>query len=62
MFSFNVTADQLIPIGIFTLVLLAAWVAMRFIFKIEKKLFLYGLGAVVVFGVVLVMMRILTQP
>lgn len=56
-----ITTDLLIRIGIFTLVMLGVWVAMKFILKIGKKVFLWGLGSIAVFAVVLAVMRILTQ-
>jgi hypothetical protein len=55
-----ITAELLRSIGIYTLILLVVWVGMRFIFKLTMKVFLWGLGAIVVLGIVLIVMRYLT--
>lgn len=55
------TTDLLIRIGIFTLVLLVVWVAMRFLLKVDRKVFLWGLGSIAALAAILFLMRMISR-
>jgi hypothetical protein len=55
-----ITSNQLTQIGIYTLILVLIWLAMRFLFRIAKRIFIFGCGAILVLGLLLILMKFLT--
>jgi hypothetical protein len=56
----TITTNQLTQIGIYTLILILIWLAMRFFLRIAKRIFVFGCGAILVLGLLLVLMKLLT--
>lgn len=59
--TLGLTTEMLRQIGIYVLILAVVWIAMRFIFNIARKVFLFGCGSILVLGVVLILMRVFTE-
>ena len=55
----QITTDQIINIVIFVVVLVVVWTILKAILRFTMKMFAFGCGALVVFGIVLFLMRIL---
>jgi hypothetical protein len=58
---FQIDANQLIRIAVFVVILLVVWAVMRMILRFTLRLFTFGCGAILVFGLVLILMRLFTQ-
>ena len=54
-----VTFHDLVNVAFFVVVLLLAWGVLKVLFRLAWKLFLFGLGAILVLGVLLAIMRYL---
>jgi len=54
-----VTIQDLVNVAFFVVVLLLVWGIFKVLFRIAWKLFLFGLGAILVLGVILAIMRFL---
>ncbi len=57
----ELNVDQIVRIAVFVAILLVVWVVMRAILRFTLRFFAFGCGAILVLGVVLVLMRILSQ-
>jgi hypothetical protein len=55
-----ITSNELTQIGIYTLILVLIWLAMRFLLRIAKRIFIFGCGAILVLGLLLILMKFLT--
>ena len=55
-----ITSNQLTQIGIYMLILVLIWLAMRFLLRIAHRIFIFGCGAILVLGLLLVLMKYLT--
>jgi hypothetical protein len=55
-----ITSNQLTQIGIYMLILVLIWLAMRFLLRIAQRIFIFGCGAILVLGLLLVLMKYLT--
>jgi hypothetical protein len=61
MHALEITLDLLIKIGLFVIVLAAAWAVLKFIFKLAWRVFLFGCGAILVLGLGLLLLRFVSQ-
>jgi hypothetical protein len=52
-----VTIDQLLQIALYIVILMAAWFVLRLIVRMTMRLFAFGCGAIVIFGLILVFMQ-----
>jgi hypothetical protein len=52
-----VTLNNLVQIGVFIVILLVVWAIIKALFRVAMRLFLFGLGAILVLGVILAIMR-----
>ena len=55
-----VTPDQIQQIGIYIVILLVAWFVLRLIVRMTMRLFAFGCGAIIIFGLLLVFMQWMT--
>jgi hypothetical protein len=52
-----VTLNNLVQIGVFIVILLVVWAIFKALFRVAMRLFLFGLGAILVLGVIFAIMR-----
>jgi hypothetical protein len=55
-----ITPDQIQQIGIYIVILLVAWFVLRLIVRMTMRLFAFGCGAIIIFGLILVFMQWMT--
>jgi hypothetical protein len=54
-----VDTDLLIRIGVFTLILIGAWVILKTFLRLASRLFFFGCGAILVLGVLLFILSLI---
>ncbi len=54
-----INLSQLTNIAIYVLIIVVAWVLLRFVLRIAHRIFVFGCGAILVLGLILVLMRFL---
>jgi hypothetical protein len=57
----RVDADLLVRVAIFVAILLVVWVGMRILWRFTMRLFTFGCGAILVFGLILILIRVFSQ-
>jgi hypothetical protein len=55
-----ITTDQLTNIAIYTIILVLIWLALRFVLRIAHRIFVFGCGAILILGLLLVLMKLLS--
>ncbi len=54
----QLTLNQLVQIAIYIIVLAIVWAVIKAVLKLTIKMFLFGCGAILVLGVILVILRL----
>ena len=54
--------DTLIKIGVFTLLLIGAWVILKTILRLATRFFVFGCGAILVLGILLFILGLIQNP
>jgi hypothetical protein len=57
MDTLPISYDQIIQIGLYILVLMLIWGAMRFILRITRKIFQFGCLAIILLGAGLILLQ-----
>ncbi len=55
-----ITPSQLTNIVVYTMVLVVVWLALRFVLRIAHRIFVFGCGAILILGLILVLMKFLS--
>ncbi len=56
-----ITTDLLIKIGVFVVVLMILWAILKALLKLAWRIFLFGLGAIVVLGLGLLFLQFISR-
>ena len=54
-----ITSNQLTNIIMYMVILVVAWLALRFVLRIAHRIFVFGCGAILVLGLLLILMKFL---
>jgi hypothetical protein len=55
----SIPPNQLTNIVLYIVILVVVWLALRFVLRIAHRIFVFGCGAILVLGLLLILMRFL---
>lgn len=55
-----INTNQLTNIAIYVVILVIIWLALRFVLRIAHRIFVFGCGAILMLGLILVLMKFLS--
>jgi hypothetical protein len=59
-FLATVTPNQLTNIAFYVIILVIVWLVLRLVLRIAHKIFVFGCGAILVLGLILVLIKFLS--